>query len=253
MIPDKHVYEELYIKSQEQVSELIALLKKSNNQIDELIKIVIKTDPILKNDPEIFVKRRIDYIRNSTAYEKLSKDPAIIIHIIPEGFQDSIKIEFKQIKKDDIVPKIYPHRYSGADYCFNYDGFMVYYADETIQFYNQILRNGSFESLASLSTKHGEPKIYEAYLLEDLSKVIFNGIDALNEVFHTEKFNVYISLSHVNKVKISRNSGYYGPFRIENLYLPAIELSKSKSIDEIKAALKYSIDLIYQSCNTRYL
>lgn len=247
------VLNELLKNSQQQVSILTELLKKSSSQVDELIKIIIKSNPSLKNDPELYVKRRIDYIRSSSLYEKLSKDPAILIHIIPEGFQADKMSELKFTNKEYIVNLLFPVRAHGADYCFNADGFMVGDDLNNIKFYNQILLNGVFESFNYLRTDFNEPSIYERYLVNDLVKTTLNGIGTLNAVFQSIKFKVYISLNQVKSVKISRTSGYQGPFKIDNLYLPEIELSHNVTSEEIKTALEYPLQIMYQSCNTRYL
>ena len=247
------VYKALLIQSQEQAKELLEMLKKSNKLIDELSRMLNCSNSVFKNDPELFIRRRIDYIRNSSLYEKLSKDPAIIIHIIPEDFQANKMSDLKLINKDEIVHSLVPHRASGADYCFNADGFMVCDDLNNIKYYNLMLRNEALESFTYLRTDHSEPSIFEAYFLNDLNKIISDGIQTLNKVFKSTKFKVYISLNQVQSVRISRINGYHGPFKIDNLYLPEIELSSTVTPDEIKTALKYPLQIMYQSCNTRYL
>jgi hypothetical protein len=51
MNPEEHVYKELYVQSQKQVSELIEMLKQASKQTDELIKMILKLESKIKYNP----------------------------------------------------------------------------------------------------------------------------------------------------------------------------------------------------------
>lgn len=241
-------YKELYQKSQEQISELISLLKKSNNQINELIKIVLKSDPLLKNDPELYVKRRIDYIRNSTAYEKLTKDPAIIINVIPEDFQSEIFNSFSEIDNQIVLPLIAPINFS-YELMFNCDGLMAFHNFDIIRHYNLANRNNSFESFNSLNTSFGAPQIAIYKYYDTVAKTIFNGIKLLNNLSGNNEFSIFITLSNIKGVSVATSDTITEPFNLDNVYLPFIKANKDNTLEEIRTLIKYPTSVMLQICN----
>lgn len=238
-----------------QVKELIEMQKKSQKQTDELIYMCKDALSIMSKNIDLYRNHRIEFVRNNSPFKNLSKDPAFFIHIVPNDYSDDISIDISKVIKKDILSYMFPLNCPGCDFKFNSDGYASFYNNSInkVQSYDQIIRNGVFESYFCVSYDHDNVNnkyIYEEKFLTSISKKIMDGISVLSNFSIKLPYNIYISLIDISNVYIIRISPLrnVGPFNVNKLYLPKFTFNINDNEDNVKSKLLPLLDIVWQTC-----
>lgn len=255
MTPEEYTHKEEFEQLMKANTELLEMLKASQNQVDELIDLIMQTYPGIKNNPEIYVRKRNSYIRTNSPFDNLTKEPAIIIHVIPDDFSVDTIGDLNDIDHGEIHRFMNPEHAIGAEYTYNIDGYAVYCSYAETVAYNQIIRNGVYESFRIVERNQdnlAEKYINEAFFKENVCNVIFKGCQALHNKFGSTSFSAYITLNSFKEVLMYRyNSFLTKKFNINNLFLPAIKVSIENSTTDISKLLIKPMSIILQTCGVK--
>lgn len=255
MTPEEYTHKEDFEQLMKANTELLEMLKASQNQVDELIDLIMQTHPSIKNNPEIYVRKRNNYIRTNSPFNNLTKEPAIIIHVIPDDFSVDTIGDLNSIDFSEIHRLMCPENVTGAYYTYNIDGYAVYCGSGETVAYNQIIRNGVYESFRIVDQNKdniAEKYISEAFFKEDVHNVIFKGCQVLHDKFGSTSFSAYITLNSFKDVFMYRyDSIRTKKFNINNQFLPAIQVSIESSPVDIMKLLKQPMTIMLQTCGVK--
>lgn len=215
----------------------------------EIKQAFLQTDQWEK-ETDNFRRKRIMEVRSLNFISNLQTDSSYFIHILPLGFKNHY-IDIKT-HKDTLSSLIAPAYYSGWNYRFNLDGYLVFGHEETCDSYVQYFRNGGVEIYISpliiQEIKDGPLKLYgddlEKITIEYISKYL--SFTPILEV--APPFVIYLTLMGLKSIslrdsKFRYNSTYH--FDKDEILLPGVFFEDFN--DNITTLMQPVLDMFWQS------
>ncbi len=260
MEQSEYVKKEKYDQLLKMVTELLEMQKKSQKQTDELINMYSNSLNVLENNIDSYRNYRINFVRNNSPFWTLSQDPAMFIHIAPQNYKSERVIDLSSARELNISKFMFPLYSNSYDFCFNSDGFSSFYMNKNnaVQAYDQILRNGIYESYSSVSFIIHDDDDNNRYIIEEkfktsIIKKITDGITVLSNFNITPPFDILISLIDISDIYINRIAPFrdIGPFNLDSLLLQKFTVDNNEDSLEIDNKLTPLLDIIWQTCGAK--
>lgn len=235
------------------IMEDIKLLEKIATQQERSIKLLNRIyehlyDEKIGIDPQsAFVKNRIYEVRTNSSFNNLSKDPAMIIQIVPQEFLLDGKLDFTAPSLRDAYYHMHPWFEGGYDYCFNSDGFATYNNDEQgiTKSYVQFMRNGVIELYVNAlpSTDNTDIFCFDGNSFRGTVAYKITGlIEALKIAEIKSPYSVYITFVDCNNVQFIYSRKQLRPMSKNSLSIPKFIIDESVDISkqqEFRNAMKH--------------
>jgi len=245
----KEEYDSLLMK----VKELLEQQKKSQKKTDELIEIATQVIRQLVRNPDHLIKERIVQ-RNISLSKKSQKKPAIFIHVVPKDFRNDEIIDITSLGRKDVARFMIPFTCAGGHPSYNAEGFACIFKDNNgeIMGYDQILRNGLYESYRAAEAESQEANKYYFHhntLKGELNIKISNIIQALLEINKKGPYQVYLNYTDIENAYIydNRSKAKIDGFNVNSLSLPIITIEESDDEIAISKKLNPIMDIIWQA------
>ena len=206
---------------------------------------------VLKEKASDFRKNRIKTVLNQESLPNLVIDNSFFVHIIPFSFLDNHIVDFSKAEKDNVLD-MRPIGTSGWDKMYNIDGYATFatsFDRQQITSYNQIFRNGIYESYTSelfFEDRNGNIAFNGKAMIEETLRTISEGLKVLNHMQFEPPFLVSFSFHNVlGKLLYNDVSFYSKAFKQNEIIFPLILIPTYES--DIYSLIKPNFDILWQS------